>query len=67
MSALRNELAADPPDALLAALSLSEQDRLAAVLADARERQSTALDRALGAALGHIPFFARGAVKRMLA
>ncbi len=66
MSALRDELGADPPDALVAALSLSEQDQLAAVLARARERQSAALDRALGDALGHIPFFARGVVKRMV-
>jgi hypothetical protein len=66
VSALRDELGTDPPDALVAALSPSEQDRLAAVIADARARQSAELDRALGAALGHVPFFARAVVKRMV-
>ena len=66
MPDLRDELGADPPAALLAALDAGEQDRLAAALRDARTSQSAALDQALTGSLQHVPFFARGAIKKLV-
>ena len=66
MTALRDELGTDPPDGLVAALSDAQCDELAAALRDARERQSAELQRASRDAFKHVPFFARGIVKKLV-
>lgn len=66
MSALARELRDEPPAGLVAALSDAELDRLATTLRRTREAQSDALDQALRDALRHVPFFARGAVKKIV-
>ncbi len=66
MSALRDELGAEPPPGVAAALTDAQQDLLAATLRDACERQSADLQRASRDAFKHVPFFARGVVKKLV-
>jgi hypothetical protein len=62
---LRELLGADPPPAI-AALAAPVRSELADVIAEARHRQAQSLDEAFAAALKHLPFPARGVVKRVL-
>jgi hypothetical protein len=56
----------DPlPDGLVA-LSDAELDDLAAALAEARAEQSQAVDAAIDAALGHLPWLLRRPVRLVL-
>lgn len=65
LDALQEELAGVvPPE--LAALSDRELELLQKLLADARQRQSTALDEAIDNGLRFIPGLIRGAVKLVL-
>ena len=66
MSALRDELGTDPPQGVTAVLTGAQQDHLAATLHDACERQSAELQRASRDAFKHVPFFARGVVKKLV-
>jgi hypothetical protein len=62
---LRTLLGADPP-AGIAALDPSVRGELAAVISDARSRQAKGLEEAFAAALKHVPFLARGIVRKVL-
>jgi len=48
-------------------LSEAQLQALASAVRDARHKQRDELNRALSAALEHVPFLLRGAVKRVLA
>jgi hypothetical protein len=62
---LRELLGADPPPGI-AALDARARSELADVIAEARHRQAQSLEEAFAAALEHLPFPARGVVKRVL-
>jgi cytochrome c553 len=64
--ALRTQLKAEPPEGVVAELDDDELARLAAALHAARVEQAVALDAALRGALDHVPFFLRGAVKKIV-
>jgi hypothetical protein len=63
---LARELGAAPPPGLIAALGDDELERLAGLIAVAREEQAAELERAMDAALGYVPRLARGTVRRLL-
>ena len=65
-SGLASELGAEPPPGLLELLTVEELRTLAESLAEAKRRQSQALDEALKDALGHVPFILRGTVELIL-
>ncbi|HZC70515.1 MAG TPA: hypothetical protein VE442_07475 [Jatrophihabitans sp.] len=65
MAQLQDLLGAEPP-ASVRALDADAQAALASVVADARQRQSRALEDALAAAMRHVPFPVRGIVKKVL-
>jgi hypothetical protein len=63
---LAEHLGGPPPPGLIAALDDDEIERLAGLLAAAREEQAAELDRAMDDALGYVPRLARGTVRRLL-
>ena len=65
MSSVRDELGAEPP-AGVSALSAADQERLAALVRDAKRRQRADLDRAFDATLKHVPFPVRGIARKLL-
>lgn len=62
---LRTLLGADPPASVLALDDATRAD-LAAVIAQARNRQAMGLKDAYAATLKHVPFPVRGIVKKVL-
>ena len=62
---LRALLGGDPPESVRT-LDAERRDALAALVADARQRQGRALEVALTAAVQHVPFPVRGVVKKVL-
>jgi hypothetical protein len=62
---LRELLGAEPPASVLA-LPEPARTELADLLADSRRRQSATLEEAFTATLKHVPFPARGIVKKVL-
>ena len=66
MSALRDELGTDPPEGVTGVLTDAQQEHLAGTLRAACERQSAELQQASRDAFRHVPFFARGVVKKLV-
>ena len=66
MTALRDALGADPPPGVTAVLTAAQQEHLAGTLREACDRQSEALQQASRDAFKHVPFFARGVVKKLV-
>jgi hypothetical protein len=62
---LRSMLGADLPPSV-AALDEAHQQDLVGVVEEARRRQAQGLEEAFTATLKHVPFPARGIVKRVL-
>lgn len=62
---LRALLGIDPPDSVLA-LDAAAHAELAAILREARARQTRALEESFTATLKHVPFPVRGVVKKVL-
>jgi hypothetical protein len=62
---LRAFLGAELPDSVLS-LDTSARAELAAILHDARARQTRALEESFTATLKHLPFPIRGVVKKVL-
>jgi len=64
--ALARELGATPPAGVLDALDDAELQVLTDAIHAARRRQAAMLRAAGDAALGHLPWIVRGAVKRVV-
>lgn len=65
LRALESELGARPPDGLQA-LAADDLRSLTALLRSAKERQSQALDAAVGESLEIVPRMVRGPVRKIL-